>query len=113
MREAQCLATATFDDQQCSSEINSVKDVAVAAICSIPANYLASAAEVANLSVETQAEATEDRELLISIAGGDFSAFWDLWQRYRKYLFVVCLRYMGGMHADAEDALSQAMLRAL
>lgn len=113
MREMQCLATDTFDNQQGASEIESVKDVSAAAMCSITANYLTSAAEVVNLSVETQAEVNKDRELLTSIAVGDFSAFWDLWQRYRKYLFVVCLRYMSGMYADAEDALSQAMLKAL
>jgi len=55
----------------------------------------------------------ETRTLLVSIADGDKSAFWALWQKYQKHLFAVCLRQMGGIHADAEDALSKAMLKAL
>jgi RNA polymerase sigma factor (sigma-70 family) len=55
----------------------------------------------------------ETRTLLVSIAEGDKSAFWVLWQKYQKHLFAVCLRQMGGIHADAEDALSKAMLKAL
>jgi RNA polymerase sigma-70 factor (ECF subfamily) len=51
--------------------------------------------------------------ILESIAGGDQLAFWTLWLRHQEHLFSVCLRQMRGIHADAEDALSRAMLRAL
>ncbi|MUG95074.1 sigma-70 family RNA polymerase sigma factor [Scytonema sp. UIC 10036] len=40
------------------------------------------------------------------------SAFWQLWQEYRDYLYRCCLKWMGGNVAEAEDALSQAMLKA-
>jgi RNA polymerase sigma factor (sigma-70 family) len=52
------------------------------------------------------------RGILKSIAEGDQLAFWALWQRHQEHLFSVCLRQMRGIHADAEDALSRAMLRA-
>jgi RNA polymerase sigma factor (sigma-70 family) len=68
---------------------------------------------LANASLESQTEIDEARALLGYIAEGDFSAFWRLWQRYNKYLFAVCLRHMGGIYADAEDALSRAMLKAM
>jgi RNA polymerase sigma factor (sigma-70 family) len=55
----------------------------------------------------------EVRAILTSIAEGDRHAFWALWQRYQNHLFAVCCRKMGGVRADAEDALSEAMLRAL
>jgi RNA polymerase sigma-70 factor (ECF subfamily) len=55
----------------------------------------------------------ESRTLLISIADGDRTAFWALWQKYQRHLFAVCLKQMGGVRADAEDALSKAMLKAL
>lgn len=63
--------------------------------------------------IQTQTEPEEAQVLLGCIAEGDYSAFWNLWQKYQKHLFAVCLRQMGGMHADAEDALSRAMLVAL
>src|ERR1700752_2024765 len=61
---------------------------------------------------ESQAETDDEtRALLNSIAQGDRSAFWELWQRHQKYLFGVCCRQMGGVRADAEDALSRSMLK--
>lgn len=66
-------------------------------------------------AAEPNLEATESAEalaLLKSLAEGDASAFWRLWEVYRKYLYSVCLRQMGGIHSDAEDALSRAMLTA-
>jgi len=51
--------------------------------------------------------------LLRSIAQGDRSAFWKLWGQHQAHLLSVCFREMGGNRADAEDALSVAMLRAL
>ncbi|MBZ4421784.1 RNA polymerase sigma factor [Myxococcus sp. RHSTA-1-4] len=39
--------------------------------------------------------------------------FWEVWQNHRPKLFKLSLHRMGGHRADAEDALSTAMLRAL
>jgi RNA polymerase sigma-70 factor (ECF subfamily) len=39
--------------------------------------------------------------------------FWPLWQAHAKRLFSICLREMNRNWADAEDALSETMLRAL
>ncbi|HYY56289.1 MAG TPA: sigma-70 family RNA polymerase sigma factor [Pyrinomonadaceae bacterium] len=50
--------------------------------------------------------------MLAAIADGDSSAFWKVWETYRKYLYTLCLRQMGGSHSDAEDALSRAMIKA-
>lgn len=38
--------------------------------------------------------------------------FWDVWRDHRPKLFRLSLHRTGGHHADAEDALSTAMLRA-
>lgn len=38
--------------------------------------------------------------------------FWQQWLQYQDYLYFCCLRWMGGNLADAEDALSSAMLKA-
>lgn len=51
--------------------------------------------------------------LLAALAHGDSNAFWPLWQRYSTRLFAICLREMRGNKADAEDALGQAMMKAL
>ncbi|MEQ8386837.1 MAG: sigma-70 family RNA polymerase sigma factor [Coleofasciculus sp. A1-SPW-01] len=39
-------------------------------------------------------------------------AFWQQWQQYQDYLYRCCIKWMGGNPTDAEDALSQAMLKA-
>ena len=63
---------------------------------------------------EQNAERAEEaRSLLRCFAEGDSTAFWKLWEGYRKHLFGVCLRQMGGNREEAEDALSRAMLKAL
>ncbi len=54
----------------------------------------------------------EMRILLIRLAQGDSAATWILWQLYQPYLFDLCLQRMRGNHADAEDVLSQAMMKA-
>jgi RNA polymerase sigma-70 factor (ECF subfamily) len=54
-----------------------------------------------------------DAALLSVLAGGDEAAFWRLWNRYRVGLGRICRRKMGGNLADAEDVLSQVMLKAL
>jgi RNA polymerase sigma factor (sigma-70 family) len=40
------------------------------------------------------------------------SAFWQVWEAHRRYLYALCLRHMGGVREEAEDALSRAMLKA-
>ncbi len=40
------------------------------------------------------------------------SIFWQQWQQYRDYLYLCCVKWMGGNPTDAEDALSRAMLKA-
>ena len=37
--------------------------------------------------------------------------FWEEWERYKDYLYRCCLKWMVNP-TDAEDALSQAMLKA-
>jgi RNA polymerase sigma factor (sigma-70 family) len=54
-----------------------------------------------------------EKELLGNIAKGEDQAFWELWPQYRDYIYRVCLRQMRGNAADAEDALSEIMLKAL
>src|SRR4030095_2678478 len=59
-----------------------------------------------------EAEAERAQALLSSVAEGDSAAFWILWERYRRYLYAVCLKHMKGVPEDAEDALSRVMLKA-
>jgi RNA polymerase sigma factor (sigma-70 family) len=54
-----------------------------------------------------------DAELLADLAAGQAEAFWSLWNRFQKSLRQLCLRLMDGHASDAEDALSQVMLKAL
>jgi RNA polymerase sigma factor (sigma-70 family) len=60
---------------------------------------------------ETRPEPTE-AELLATLAAGRMEAFWNLWDRHQKPLRQLCLREMNRHAADAEDALSQVMLKA-
>jgi len=57
-----------------------------------------------------------EKQKHIEVAGcfadGDAAAFWNLWEHHHKYLYAVCLKQMEGIHEDAEDALSLAMLKA-
>lgn len=61
------------------------------------------------LEVETE---SEEQAILRQIAQGDRTAFWQLWQQYHDYLYRRCWTWMGGNHMEAEEALSQAMLKA-
>jgi len=38
--------------------------------------------------------------------------FWQQWEMYRDYLYRCCMKWMAGNVIDAEDAMSQAMLKA-
>lgn len=40
------------------------------------------------------------------------SVFWQEWQAYRDHLYLCCLKWMKSNPIDAEDVLSQAMLKA-
>jgi len=54
----------------------------------------------------------EARQLLRSLADGNISAFWTIWNAYKVHLYHLCLWQMDGVREDAEDALSRCMLRA-
>jgi RNA polymerase sigma factor (sigma-70 family) len=78
--------------------------------------WSALAADRHHLTPRTHAAALIDEEvrrLLRSLADGNMSAFWTLWDAYKVHLYHVCLCQMDGVREDAEDALSRCMLRAL
>ncbi|HEX7155110.1 MAG TPA: sigma-70 family RNA polymerase sigma factor [Thermoanaerobaculia bacterium] len=54
----------------------------------------------------------EEKSLLRTLGGGDTAAFWPLWLQHRLHLYGICLRHMGGVPADAADAVSRSMLLA-
>jgi RNA polymerase sigma factor (sigma-70 family) len=47
------------------------------------------------------------------LARGDTDAFWRLWEEHEKYLYRICLRQLGGIQEEAEDALSLLMVKLL
>ncbi len=55
---------------------------------------------------------TEEHELLQRIAAGEINAFWPLFQQHRDYLLRCCSKWMNGNSTEAEDVLSQAMVKA-
>jgi RNA polymerase sigma-70 factor (ECF subfamily) len=55
--------------------------------------------------------AAEERLLLTRLGDGDLAAFWQLWEAYQGYLYARCLQWMGGDVVEAEDALSNVMLK--
>lgn len=55
----------------------------------------------------------EEQQLLHCLAAGETCAFWQLFQQYRDYLFRCCIKWTNGNLTEAEDLLSQAMLKAL
>lgn len=55
---------------------------------------------------------SDDVLWLRSVRSGDDTAFWNIWQHYRRHLYEVSLRHMSGMQADADDAMSRSMLIA-
>lgn len=50
--------------------------------------------------------------LLERISNGDTSAFWQLWNQHKEYLYYQCLKWMDHNIDDAQEALSYSMLRA-
>lgn len=65
-----------------------------------------------NESIYLQDTPDKEQQLLQRLAAGDIRAFWPLWQQYRDYLFRCCLSWTNGNSVEAEDLLSQAMLKA-
>jgi RNA polymerase sigma factor (sigma-70 family) len=66
-------------------------------------------ASVGRYSTEKDVEA---QRLLGRLSHVDFATFYGIWEPYYPYLFKLCLRQMGGIREDAEDALCRAMLKA-
>ena len=62
---------------------------------------------------DPQRERDPEQVLLVARVKGDENAFWQLWQMHSSCLFQVCLQEMNGNREDAEDAFSQAMMKAL
>ncbi|WP_254564067.1 RNA polymerase sigma factor [Oscillatoria sp. HE19RPO] len=58
------------------------------------------------------ANRAEEQQLLHRLAAGDTRAFWELFQPYQDYLLRCCLKWTNGNLTEAEDLLSQAMLKA-
>ncbi len=54
----------------------------------------------------------QDEEELEAIGKGDKAAFWRLWQHHSSKLYEQSLILTDGNHADAEDLLSECMLKA-
>ncbi len=53
-----------------------------------------------------------EKRLLAALAEGKSEAFWKIWKLHEEYLKRICFRYFRNSHYDAEDALSQAMLKS-
>lgn len=58
-------------------------------------------------------EREAEQMFLVALGDGDQSAFWPLWEMHSSSLYRICLREMNSNRADAEDALAQAMMKAL
>jgi len=66
-----------------------------------------------NESIYRQDKPDEEQQLLQRLAAGEINAFWQLFQQHRDYLFRCCVKWMNGNSTEAQDLLSQAMLKAL
>jgi RNA polymerase sigma factor (sigma-70 family) len=67
-----------------------------------------------NSETRTRSDRTNPDEqiLLKRLSEGDRSAFWLLWNQHQAYLYRRCLGWTGGNRTYAEEALSQASLKA-
>ena len=65
-----------------------------------------------NQTIYLEDHPDQEQQLLQQIAAGELKAFWPLWQQHREYLFRCCLSWTNGNSVEAEDVLSQAMLKA-
>jgi RNA polymerase sigma factor (sigma-70 family) len=93
--------------------INENRSVAVNAHLRLTAP-IAEVAEVAKATVpKTRKHPEPDEQVLLArLSQGDSNAFWTLWMPYQDYLYYRCLNWMDSNIAQAEDALSQATLKA-
>ncbi|MGE5325022.1 MAG: RNA polymerase sigma factor, partial [Actinomycetota bacterium] len=57
-------------------------------------------------------QAQHDQRLLQQLASGESSAFWELWLGCKDRLYRICLHFAGNSQQDAEDILSEVMLKA-
>lgn len=53
-----------------------------------------------------------EKQILNQLAIGQKNAFWTLWQQHQDYLFACCLKWTNGNSTEAEDLLSEGMLKA-
>ncbi|MDJ0714622.1 MAG: RNA polymerase sigma factor [Prochloraceae cyanobacterium] len=83
----------------------------VSAIYSQLTGYQKSSIEPKRDILKTRIDSKE-QYLLQCITQGNRQAFWKLWLLYENYLFRRCQMWMGGNDIDAEEALSQARLKA-
>ena len=56
---------------------------------------------------------TEEDQLLQLLASGEINAFWQIFQQHRDYLFRCCLKWMNGNSTEAEEMVSQAMVKVI
>ena len=63
-------------------------------------------------NAENESTAPWVGSLLEKLSTGDRTAFWPLWQQYQDYLYHRCYSWMGGNRSQAQDALSEIMLKA-
>lgn len=54
----------------------------------------------------------KEKLILDRISQGDFTCFWQFWQLHQQYFYHCCKKWMGGNSTEAEEVLSQAMLKA-
>lgn len=59
-----------------------------------------------------QLSPSDEQLLLKSLFEGERTVFWQLWMPHQDYLYDRCLTWMDGNVTDAQDALSQATLKA-
>jgi len=59
------------------------------------------------------ASISSDRQKVVNARATADAVFWPIWLTHRDYLYRCSLRFSGGNAADAEDALGEAMLKAL
>jgi RNA polymerase sigma factor (sigma-70 family) len=76
-----------------------------------PAALLAQVLESSRLDVAPR-ERGPDRGIAEREAATVSAAFWSVWLAHRDYLHRFSLRFSSGNPADAEDAMSEAMLKA-
>ena len=58
-----------------------------------------------------EVDSQKEEQRLLERVSHDPTAFWPLWRRHEPYLKRCCLKWMGNQQ-DAEDILSEVMLKA-